>query len=60
MTGDFQITAPVVALSANSRPSPKPVPKLVSGAPKMIASVPPMRAIAALAPIPSLDGLHTH
>src|SRR6266508_3751778 len=60
MTGDFQITAPVAALSAKSRPSPSPVPNDGSGAPMITASVPPISAIAALDAIPWLDGLHTN
>src|SRR5258708_23867836 len=60
MTGDFQITAPVAALSANSRPSPSPVPTEGSGAPKTTASFPPISVIAALDAMPSLDGLHVN
>ncbi len=52
MTGDFQMTAPVAALSAKSRPSPSPVPNEVSGAPKMMASVLPIFVIVALDAMP--------
>src|SRR5262245_50057302 len=60
MTGDFQISAPVLALSANSRPSPSPVPNDGSGAPNTTASLPPISVIAALDAMPWLDGLHTN
>jgi hypothetical protein len=55
--GGFPDLGALPASSANSRPLPSPAPIERSGAPKITTSLLPIRAIAALEAMPSLEGL---